>query len=183
MFASPTPVDGLAANLAPVAIAIVGDFDPHRLPLALRGHPDVGAILGRRHRIFDRIFDQRLQQQRRQPRADRLGFDPEMRPQPVLEAHFLDFEVELQRLDFLRQRDLGGRLVGQRVAQEGRQPREHRIGPLGLLQQHQRRDRIQRVEQEMRVELVAQHRQLRRRRLAFQPLALADLRLRAAGSS
>ena len=94
---------------------------------------------------------------------------------PVLEAHLLDLEIELQRLDFLRQRDLGGRLVGQRIAQEGREPREHRIGALGLLQQHQGRDRIQRVEQEMRVELVAQHRQLRGRGLALQPLALADL--------
>jgi hypothetical protein len=99
-------------------------------------------------------------------RARRPRIDLEMRPQPVLEAHLLDLEIELQRLHLLRHRHLAGRLVDQRVAQEGGQPRQHRIGPLGLLQQHQGRDRVQRVEQEVRVELVAQHRELRRARLA-----------------
>ena len=102
---------------------------------------------------------------------DRRRIDVEMRAQPVLEAHLLDLEIELQRLDLLRERDLRGRLVDQRVAQEGGQPRQHRIGALGLLQQHQGRDRVQRVEQEMRVELIAQHRQLGGRRLAFEPHA------------
>src|SRR5207253_1116443 len=119
--------------------------------------------------------DQRLEQQRRQSRADRLGLDPEVRPKPVLEPHLLDFEVKLQRLDFLRQRHLGGRLIGQRVAKERRQSREHRVRALGLLEQHQGRDRIQRVEQEVRVELIAQHRQLRAGGLPLEPLALTDL--------
>ena len=74
----------------------------------------------------------------------------------------------LQRLHFLRQRDVGGGFVDERVAQERRQPAEHRIGALGLLQQHQSRYAVERVEQEMRVELVAQHRQLRAGRLVFQ---------------
>ena len=134
-----------------------------RSPDASRLDRDVGAFLLRRDRIFDRILDQRLEQQRRQPRLAGGGIDVEMRPQPLLEAHLLDLEIELQRLDLLRDRDLAGRLVDQRVAQEGRQPRQHRVGAVGLLQQHQGRDRIQRVEQEVRVELVAQHRQLRAR--------------------
>src|SRR3546814_7612878 len=90
-----------------------------------------------------------------------------MRAQPVLETHFLDVEIELQRLDLLRQRDARGRLVGERVAQEGRQAREHRVRRLGLLEQHQHRHAVQRVEQEERVKLVAQHRELRRLRLLF----------------
>jgi hypothetical protein len=115
--------------------------------------------------------------ERWQLRSDRLGVDPEMRPHPVLETHLLDFQVELQCFDFLRERNLSGRFIGQRISKERRQPRKHRVCPLGLLQQHKRRNRIQRVEQEVRVELVAKHRQLRRRRLAFEPLALVDLLL------
>ena len=42
-----------------------------------------------------------------------------MRPETVLEAHLLDLEVELQGLDLLCQRYIGGRLIGERVPQEG----------------------------------------------------------------
>src|SRR3546814_9894942 len=38
-----------------------------------------------------------------------------------------------------------------------------------LFEQHQRRDADQRVEQEVRIELVAQHRELRRSRLRLEP--------------
>src|SRR3546814_19559970 len=54
-------------------------------------------------------------------------------------------------------------------SQESRQARQHRIGGLRLLEQHQRRNAVQRVEQEMGVELIAQHRKLRRRRLRLEP--------------
>ena len=42
--------------------AIVGHFNPHRFTLPSRRNPNVGAIFARRDRIFDRIFDQRLEQ-------------------------------------------------------------------------------------------------------------------------
>src|SRR5690348_9971374 len=105
-------------NLRALAVAVVGHLDAYRLALARRGDPDVGAVLGRSHGIFDRILDQRLEQKRGEPRADRLGLDAEMRPQAVLEAHFLDFQIKLQRFDFLRERNLAGGLINQRVTQE-----------------------------------------------------------------
>ena len=98
-----------------------------------------------------------------------------MRPQAVFEPHFLDFEIELQSLDLLRKRHLGRRFIDQSVTEKGREPREHRVRALGLLQQHQCRDRVQGIEQEVRVELVSQHRQLSARSLALEPLALVDL--------
>ena len=146
------------------------------LPLALGRDPDVGAMFSLGVTAYLIAFSISGCSSSDGSRAPIVSpIDLEMRPQPVLEPHLLDLEVELQRLDLLGQRHLGGRLVDQRVAQERRQPRQHRIGPLGLLQQHQRRDAVQRVEQEVRVELVAQHRQLRGRGLAFQPRALVDL--------
>src|SRR5207237_3557530 len=47
-----------AGKLRAVAVAVVGDLDPDRMGLALGGDPDVGAVLARRHRIFDGVFDQ-----------------------------------------------------------------------------------------------------------------------------
>jgi hypothetical protein len=56
--------------------------------------------------IFDRVFDQRLQQQRGQQGLARGQDQSRNRgPQPLLEAHPLDVEIELQRLDLLRHRD------------------------------------------------------------------------------
>src|SRR3546814_8764243 len=46
-----------------------------------------------------------------------------------------------------------------------------------LLQQHQRGDAVQRIEQEMRIELIAQHGELRAGRLIFQPQQLVRLLL------
>ena len=67
---------------------------------------DIGAFLLRSHRIFDRILDQRLEQQRGQAGLGDARVDLEARPQPLLEAHLLDLEIELQRLDLLGDRHL-----------------------------------------------------------------------------
>ena len=55
------------------ARAGVGDGDDHAVDLPARLDRDVGAFLLRRHRIFDRILDQRLEQQRGQPRPSTAG--------------------------------------------------------------------------------------------------------------
>jgi hypothetical protein len=87
--------------------------------------------------------------------------DLELEPQPVAEAQLLDAEVEVQRVDFLAQRDLFHRILVERVAQEIRQAPDRLVRDLALAVEDQRRDRIQRVEQEMGIELVAQHLDLR----------------------
>ena len=93
-----------------------------------------------------------------------------MGAQAFFEPHPLNIEIELQGLDLLCQCHLTAGLSDEGMAQEARQAGEHRIGRLGLFQQHQCADRIERIEQEVRVELVAQHRQLCGGRLRFQPL-------------
>ena len=145
------------------------------VPDALRPHMDVRAFLFGRHGIFDRILDKRLQQQRGDQRIAGGVFDIEIGTQPFLEPHLLDIQIQFQRFDFLGHRHARGGLVDQRETQEGRKAGQHGIGRLRLLQKHQRGNRIQRVEQEMRVELVAQHGQLSAGGLRLQPKQLIGL--------
>ncbi len=98
-------------------------------------------------------------------------------------AQLLDAEVEVERVEFLAQRDLLHRVLVERVAQELRQPGNREICGAILAVQHECRDRIQRIEEEMRVELVAQHLELRflgkggllERRLALELQSLVEL--------
>ena len=92
-----------------------------------------------------------------------------MRAQPLFKAHPFNIEIQLQSLDFLCKRDSASRLCNKRMAQKAGQPRQHRIGRPGLLQKHQSADRIERIEQEMRIELIAQHGKLGAGRFRFQP--------------
>src|SRR5690348_12480349 len=98
-----------------------------------------------------------------------------MGSQAVLEPHLLDFQIELQGLHLLGKSDLRRGLVRERVSKKGGEARQHRVRALGLFEENERRNRIERVKQEMRVELVAQHRELRARSLALEPLAQSDL--------
>src|SRR5205085_6391161 len=49
-------------HFAARTVAIVGDLDPDRLSLARGADPHVRAVFSRSDRIFDRIFDERLEQ-------------------------------------------------------------------------------------------------------------------------
>ncbi len=135
----------------------------------LRNDGDLCAFFLRADAVFDRILHQRLEQHGGQLRSCRLGFDTECGAQAFFEPHLLDAEIKLQRFHFLRHRNLAARLSDQRVPQEAGQPGEHGVGGLALLEEHQRTDRIERVEEEVRIELIAQHRKLRAGCLRFQP--------------
>src|SRR3546814_7189793 len=91
----------------------------------------------------------------------RSRIDIEDRPQPFLETHFLYLEIELQRLHLLLQRNLRRGFVDERISQEGRQAGKHGVSTFGLLEQHQRRNAAQRIEQKMGIELIKQHCELR----------------------
>src|SRR3546814_15295658 len=76
----------------------------------------------------------------------------EARPQPWLETHFLYLEIELQRLHLLLQRNLRRGFVDERISQEGRPAGKHGVSTFGLLEQHQRRNAVQSIEQKMGME-------------------------------
>ena len=84
-------------------------------------------------------------------RASRVSRDVERDVEPVLEARLLDVEVALEELDFLSQRDL--------LAVEFSSDIRSRSLSCVIMSSaardrvHQRRDRVQRVEEEVRVQL------------------------------
>ena len=81
--------------------------------------------------------------------------------QPLAEAQPLGAQIQVERFEFLAQGDLLHRVLIERIAQELRQPRDRLVRLLVLVVEDQGRDRVQGVEQEVRVQLVAQHLQLR----------------------
>jgi hypothetical protein len=98
-----------ASWLAPNRVAVsvpgharpgIGHDDTQRLSDDLSVDRDLCPFLQRAHRILDRVFDQRLEQQRRHLGVAGGVLDMEFGLQPFLETHAFDAEVELERLDF-----------------------------------------------------------------------------------
>ena len=87
--------------------------------------------------------------------------------QPILEAHLLDAEIAGEEFQFARQRHLRRVALLQGQPQEVAQPRDHQ-SRLQRIGQRQRGDRVERVEQEVRLQLHAQRLQLRLRQLRLQ---------------
>ena len=71
----------------------------------------------RLHPVFDRVFHQRLQQQRRQLRTVYRRVQLPLDTQPLTKAHLFNRQVTLGQGHLLRQCD-GAILLGQRVAKQ-----------------------------------------------------------------
>src|SRR3546814_2945162 len=80
--------------------------------------------------------------------------------QPFGETNRLDIEIELLKVEFLFELDIAGGVIGQAAAIKVRDGLDHLLGTLRLVRQHECRKRIERVEQEMRIDLIAQRSQL-----------------------
>ena len=129
--------------------------------------------------MLDRVLDERLQDQPRHFGVERLGIDLELDRQAILEARLLDLEVLLQELQLLLQRDAGRAGAIERQAQQIAQAADHAIGGVGI-RVHERRDRVQRVEQEMRLQLGLERAQPRLDQTRFELRLLDRARLRLA---
>src|ERR1700679_1543770 len=104
----------------------------------------------------DRVLHQRLQQKARHLRLLRLRIDLESDHQARTEPHLLQRQIFLRDCNLLLQGDLV-RIRGlERATQQVRQSRDHLGGNAWLIVQHQGRNRIQRVEQEVRLQLIAE---------------------------
>ncbi|MNE18189.1 hypothetical protein D3C80_1112090 [compost metagenome] len=137
---------------------IVGDLGGH-----LQGDPGLAA----RHAVLDRVLDQRLKNEARDkgaPQPVRAVHDD---GQPVAKAFGFDFEIGFDRAQFLFQPDFGGGIGRQGRSQEVRQAREHGFGLVVSARHDCGAHGVQRVEQEVRIQLVAQGGETRgaRRRL------------------
>ncbi len=112
--------------------------------------------------VAERVLDERLEEQIRHACVARLGFDVDGDAQPVAEAEGHDLEVALQEVELRLERHFLRADVLERHAEQIAQRRDHRIGAADVLV-HERRDRVQRVEEEVRLQLHAQHVELRLR--------------------
>ena len=137
------------------------------------------ADLGRQA-VLDRVLDERLQQHARDHDVEGVGVDRFLDLQLGAEAHRLDVQVLVDRLELLPQRH-EVLLAAQQAAE---QPRElHDQHPRRLrLRPDQRRDRGQRVEEEVRVDLAGERLDARRHQEFFlllqpvlDPRAVPDL--------
>jgi hypothetical protein len=101
-----------------------------------------------------RVFNERLENEIRDERVieQSIGLDGDL--EVVLKAHFHDVQIPSQHLELAGEGDL--LLVAlEGVAKEIAEPRDHAPHAARVLF-HERGDRVQRIEQEMWVELGAQ---------------------------
>ncbi len=117
--------------------------------------------------VFERVLDERLEDQRRHRGLPRLLGDVPLDAGAIDESLAHDVGVEAQQVQFLAQRRLRRAVRLQVRPQQVREAHEQAIGTRDV-HLHQRGDRVQRVEQEVRLELRAQARQLGLREVPLQ---------------
>ena len=136
------------------AEAVVAHFDDDVLVADHRADRNASAADFPCKPVLDRILHQRLQQHARHDHVERLGADPLVDTQLRTESDDLDVEVLVHRLELFAQRHemIGAAHQSPEETRELRDQhaRRFRLGP------DQRRDRGQRIEQEMRIDLIGE---------------------------
>ena len=102
--------------------------------------------------VANRVLDQRLQQQRWHQRRCRARVDSECHAQTIAEARLLNRDVMIEELEFLFECDERSAFAIERLAQQLREPRDHAIRLLRILE-HESRNRMQRIKKEVRLQL------------------------------
>ena len=122
--------------------------------------PDRAAFQQSRDPVLDRVFDQGLQQERGDHAIQARVADLLVHLQAFAEADALDLQVAARQGQFLAQGDGVALAEAQAAAEKVRQPDAHFAGP-GAVGCGQRADRMEAVEQEVRIDLDAQRLQFR----------------------
>src|SRR5438034_10675387 len=123
----------------------------------------------------DRVFYDRLQDQIRHSRVERLRINVHVHGEPVMKTHVLDLEITPEEFELLLKRHLLRPRVFKRKPQEVAEPSQHLIGRVHVFVK-QRRNRVERVEQKVRVKL---HLQRLKLGLGDLQLSLRKLRLQS----
>lgn len=131
----------------------VGGFDPNRR----RAAPP-------RDTVADGIFHERLKNHGWNQRIAAVIADLLTHGQPISETELLDLEVTTQKFELLLQGDFADVSSFQRQPEELAESRNHPAGPFRVLGD-QHHDAIERVKQEMRLQLHLENLQLHPRQL------------------
>jgi len=110
--------------------------------------------------MLQRILHERVEEERRHLAAQRGRLDLHPRVETLLEAHLLDRQVAAHRGHLLLEQRHVQRALHQRVAKVAGECGHHVAGALAVLVD-QRANGVERVEEEVRVELVREHPELR----------------------
>ncbi len=124
--------------------------------------------------MLDGVFDERLQHQVGDQRIERVRLHVEHYGQTIPEPGLFDLQILREEIELLLQRDLLDADVLERDAQQIAQLGDHVVGGIDVAV-HQRRDRVERVEEEMRLQLPLQRLQLSLDEMGLE-LAFAQLR-------
>src|SRR5690606_3601145 len=121
---------------------------------------DAPGVVHLAHTVLDGVLDERLKNEVGDESRARLGLDVHLDHEPPLEANLHDLEVTLNERQLILERNL--LLFGplERGAQQLAEPGDHAPDAAGVAL-HQRRNRVQRIEKEMGVQLRTQRREPR----------------------
>ena len=137
------------------AHAVVGHFDEIRSPSSAAAQRDRAAMDARLKSMLDAVLDERLQQDAGHQNLERARIDLLFHAQLVgAEADHLDVEIIVGKLQLLAQRNVGV-MVLEQGAQNVGQLDGHLAGQLRLAA-HQRGDGVERIEEEMGIDLALQ---------------------------
>src|SRR5262249_43164825 len=126
------------------------------------------------------VFDERLQNQVRHLSGHDGGIDVEVHGQSRPQARLFDFEIGLNEVEFLLERDVLAIRAVERGAQQIAEPGNHPVGHFDVLVK-ERRNGVERVEKKMRMQLHLQNLklglgelrlELRRKQLAIPELTV-----------
>jgi len=135
------------------AHSVVPHFDPELVVIPARGDVDVTRPRFTRDTVFDRVLDERLQQQRRHQRVERLGLDLVPDHEAVGKTCSFDLQVLAEEVELGAERDFLFAEPLEREPQQVAQTHERPIGGVHVAV-HQRRNGVQRVEQKVRMQLL-----------------------------
>ena len=105
--------------------------------------------------VADRVLDHRLQDQRWDQHVKRRRINAVIDAQPRTKVHLLDVEIGTQVFHLFGKLHFLLADPAQRDAQQIAQAFDHQIGLVGIAMD-ERRDRVQRVEEEMWMQLLLQ---------------------------
>jgi len=114
------------------------------------------------------VFRKRLKNQVRDHRESCPRMNVVLNMQPIGKSHLLNTQIQLNEIDLVSQFNFLFRGILERVTQEIAQTNKHRDRRLILVVAHQTHDAVQRVEEEVRVQLHSQRLELRLCELRFE---------------